>query len=268
VDEVLQAELRRALEDGEIEAHFQPIADMLSGDVVGVEALSRWTHRTRGSVGPDVFVPIAEDDGLIVDLDRAVLRRSCAWAATWRRRHPADREIYVSVNVSSLQLQRPDFVADVVRALTASGLPARLLVLEITERLMMLDTEMTLSQLRELKELGVRLALDDFGTGFSSLSYLLRFPFDVLKIDRSFVRELGNHHGVPRVVSAIVALGDTLGLQCVAEGVERPSEVDALIDVGCRLGQGFYFGRPMPAAELEHHLSRVFSFPPGVARAS
>ncbi len=253
----LKAELRQALDRHEIEAHFQPIVDLASERVIGVEALARWWHPRRGFVPPDVFIPLAEESGDIVGLGKQVLNQACAWAGNWHKRHPDDPPLSVSVNVSARQLQDAGFPTDVAQALMASQLAPASLVLEITESVLMQDIEGSLGRLNELKDIGVRLALDDFGTGYSSLSYLRRFPVDILKIDRSFVSALNAGEEVPLIIEAIIALGDVLGLESVAEGVEERRELAALRSIGCRYGQGFHFARPMTARDLDRHLSTV-----------
>jgi diguanylate cyclase (GGDEF)-like protein len=254
----LEADLRRAIDDGDLEVYFQPIVNLATEQVVGVEALSRWCHPTRGFVPPSTFIPLAEETGLIVDLGRSVLNQACSWITSWQRAHADEPLFYLSVNVSARQLQQPELTAEVERAL-AGGMAPGCLVLELTESVLMQDTEATLSRLQELKSLGVQLALDDFGTGYSSLSYLRRFPVDLLKIDRSFVSGLTSGNDLQRLVAAIVALGRTLGLESVAEGIEEPEELEALRLVGCHYGQGFHFAKPMPVSALERYLSRALS---------
>src|SRR5579862_1792835 len=240
----LEADLRKAIKTREVEVHFQPIVDLDESRVVGVEALARWHHTRRGQVPPTTFVPLAEETGIIVALGRQILFQACRWLGSWRREHP-EQPLYVSVNVSASQLQDAAFIDDVAMAVTEAALEPSALVLEITESVLMQDTEGTLASLAELKGLGVRLALDDFGTGYSSLSYLRRFPVDLLKIDRSFVTALCAGSGGPSIIEAIIALGDALELDCVAEGVEEPDELEALRAIGCHLAQGFHFAQPM-----------------------
>jgi len=255
----LEADLRRAVDSEDIEVYFQPIVDLESERVVGVEALARWHHPTRGLVPPAIFIPLAEESGVITKLGRQVLFRACSSMGELHRRHPDDPPLSVSVNVSARQLQGSGLVEEVSRALAAGGLEPGSLVLEITESVLMQDTEGTLARLAELKGLGVRLALDDFGTGYSSLSYLRRFPVDLLKIDQSFVSAVCARDEVRLIIEAIITLADALGLQSVAEGVEELDELAALRDVGCRLGQGFHFAKPMPIEALERFLTRSFA---------
>lgn len=254
----LEADLRKAIKTREVDVHFQPIVDLDERRVVGVEALARWQHTRRGPVAPATFVPLAEETGVITALGRQILFQACHWLGDWHRQHP-EQPIYVSVNVSASQLQDPGFPEDVARALIESHLDPQSLVLEITESVLMQDTDGTLARLGELKALGVRLALDDFGTGYSSLSYLRRFPVDLLKIDRSFVTALCAGTGGPSIIEAIIALGDALRLECVAEGVEEVEELEALRAIGCRLAQGFHFAEPMPADQLGAFLLEAHS---------
>jgi EAL domain-containing protein (putative c-di-GMP-specific phosphodiesterase class I) len=213
--------------------------------VSGVEALLRWRHPERGLVSPVEFIPIAEETGLIIPIGRWVLREGCRHA----RRLGADgTTLRMSVNLSLKQIQYSDIVADVRDALEDSGLAPDRLVLEITESVLMDDTELAVERLSELKALGVGLALDDFGTGYSSLSYLSRFPVDILKMDRSFLGD-GAKPGSRSLATAVVGLGATLALEVVAEGIEEPEQAETLRALGCDLGQGFLFARPMTAED-------------------
>ncbi|GJG87286.1 hypothetical protein tb265_24670 [Gemmatimonadetes bacterium T265] len=250
---VLEVDLRRGLERGEFWLAYQPIVDLASERVVGAEALARWTHPERGAVPPTRFIAIAEDSGLILPLGRFVLDEACRQAAAWRRAGaPAtERAPYVTVNISGRQLQDAGFVAEVAAALGRWELAPDALVLEITEGVVMQDTEANLARLAELKTLGVRLAIDDFGTGYSSLSYLQRFPVDVLKIDKSFVDGVHDRESSEALARTIVALGRTLSLCTVAEGIEHAGQRDALRALGCTLGQGYLFARPLPPGEVE-----------------
>jgi diguanylate cyclase (GGDEF)-like protein len=232
-------QLERAIENEELVLHYQSIVDLDLGRVAGFEALVRWQHPTRGLVGPGDFIPLAEETGLIVPLGRWVLREAARQAATWAGAP------YLSVNVAGAQLEQPGFVDEVALALADGGLDAARLVLEVTESSLVGDLEA--ERLQALRRLGVRLAIDDFGTGYSSLSYLRRFPMDVLKIDRSFTKDACNDSAL---LNAIVAMGESLGLVLIPEGIEEHEQADALRALGCRLGQGFLFGRPVPAGEL------------------
>jgi EAL domain-containing protein (putative c-di-GMP-specific phosphodiesterase class I) len=232
-------QLERAIENDELVLHYQPIVDLDLGRVAGFEALVRWQHPERGFIGPGEFIPLAEETGLIVPLGRWVLREACRQATQWAGAP------YLSVNVAGAQLEQPGFLAEVESALSDGGLLPERLVLEVTESSLVDDLEA--ERLQALRRLGVRLAIDDFGTGYSSLSYLRKFPMDVLKIDRSFTRDACEDSAL---LHAIVAMGESLGLVLVPEGIEEPEQADALRALGCRLGQGYLFGRPVPAEEL------------------
>jgi diguanylate cyclase (GGDEF)-like protein/PAS domain S-box-containing protein len=253
----LETDLRRAVEHGEcaeFRVHYQPIVELAGGRPSGVEALVRWQHPRRGLVAPLTFIPVAESTGMIVPLGRWVLRMACLQAARWQATRDATGQeppLTITVNISARQLQEPDLVDDVRAVLAETGLPAHALVLEITESVIIRDADAALEAMHALKALGVRLAIDDFGTGYSSLGYLQQFPIDILKIDKSFVD--GVARGGPRAALArtIVALGDSLALHCVAEGIEHDDQREHLHALGCAYGQGFLFARPLPAEELE-----------------
>ncbi len=245
-----RAELERALIEGEFTVHYQPIVDLPTSELIGVEALVRWDHPERGLVGPGKFIPLAETTGLIVPLGRLVLEQACAQLAVWCQQFPIARQLRMSVNLSARQFQDPGLVEDVSRILTTSGVNPGKIVLEITESLLMQDLEATVSMLNRLKSLGLRLAIDDFGTGYSSLSYLKRFPVDILKIDRSFVEGIITHGENATLAEAVVQLGQALQLQTVAEGIETDEQWSTLRELGCDFGQGFLFARPMQAADI------------------
>ena len=249
----LEADLRRAIEGGELGLVYQPIVDVTTGRISGAEALLRWSHAERGPVPPSAFIPVAEESGMIIPLGARVLDEACHRAAAWNAARPG-RPLTVTVNISGRQLPDPGLPAAVGRSLQASGLHPACLVLEITETVIMQETEATLARLRELKGLGVRLAIDDFGTGYSSLSYLQRFPVDILKIDRSFTEGLlrGDHDAA--FVRTIISLAETLGLRTIAEGVEQREQFDELALLGCDAVQGFLFSRPVIPADMEELL--------------
>ena len=247
----LRAELQRAIEDDQLELHYQPVVRLTGHEILGVEALLRWQHPTRGTIPPNQFIPLAEETGLIISMGRWVLNEACIEGVRIQKRFERGEPLAISVNLSVRQLQSDSIVSDVRCALETSGLPPGSLVLEITESVMMSDTDFAVQRLTELKDLGVRLAMDDFGTGYSSLSYLSRFPVDILKMDRSFV---GSGENVA-LQSAIIALGASLELDVVAEGIELEEQERSLHDLGCELGQGFLFARPMSSADLATFLS-------------
>jgi EAL domain-containing protein (putative c-di-GMP-specific phosphodiesterase class I) len=211
--------------------------------VSGVEAVLRWQNHVRGTVGPAEVIQVAEGTGLVLPLGRWVLEHACAQAAAWNAISP--KPITISVNVSGRQLQQPTFSSEVSAVLAATGLAPELLTLELTESVLMQDAEAAIAMLSELKSLGVRLAIDDFGTGYSSLNYLRRFPIDELKIDRSFVASLNDGPTQSAVVLSILRLSETLHLETVAEGIEEPSQLAVLRDLGADLGQGYLFARPL-----------------------
>lgn len=246
----MEADLRRAVEGDELGLAYQPIVDVRTGRVTGAEALLRWSHDTRGSVPPAAFIPIAEASGMIIPLGERVLREACRRAAHWNAVRPGE-PLSVTVNLSGRQLPDERLPAVVEAALRVAGLDPGCLVLEITESVIMHDTEATLGRLRELKALGVRLAIDDFGTGYSSLSYLQRFPVDILKVDQTFTEGLMRGEHDAAFVRTIVSLAETLGLRTIAEGVEDWEQYDALVALGCDAVQGFLLSEPVPAARME-----------------
>jgi diguanylate cyclase (GGDEF)-like protein/PAS domain S-box-containing protein len=249
----LRADLQRALDGGQFEVYYQPVVRLEDQEVAGLEALLRWRHPERGIVGPDEFIPLAEEMGAIVPLGRWVLREACREARGLQRLGGTHAPLSVAVNLSVQQIQRSDIVADVRDALAESGLPAPCLTLEVTETVMMTETELVVERLEALKRLGVRLAMDDFGTGYSSLSYLSRLPVDILKMDRSFL-DGGATPEASGLATAVVALGRTLHLDVVAEGIEHAEQCATLLELGCTLGQGFHFARPMDAPAVREFL--------------
>jgi diguanylate cyclase (GGDEF)-like protein len=252
----LENDLRRALERDELRIHYQPIVRLGDGLVVGFEALVRWQHPKRGLVPPLAFIPLAEETGLIVPLGRWVLDIACAQAEHWNRGRPEDATpLFVSVNLSARQFTKGDLVEDVGLTLARTALEADALELEITESVLMDQSEAGIRALRDLRGLGVRLVLDDFGTGYSSLSYLKHLPLDTIKIDRSFVAGID---GVAdrSIVDAVIALAHGLGISVVAEGIETRSQFDRLRDLGCDYGQGYLFSRPVPAERIPAILRR------------
>ncbi|MGH8249280.1 MAG: putative bifunctional diguanylate cyclase/phosphodiesterase [Steroidobacteraceae bacterium] len=239
----LEEDIDRALERNEFFIEFQPVVDLADRELLGVEALVRWNHPEQGLVMPGAFIPTAEESGQIIELGRWVLIEACRSVRAWRDSIVAGDGLRVAVNISGRHLQHADLVADVRKALEVSGLEAENLVIELTESTIMHNTEVNLERFRELKALGVRLAIDDFGMGYSSLSYLHRFPIDILKIDRSFVGRLTEQDDGPELARAVVMLGETLGLETVAEGVEHEEQVAKLLELGCVAAQGFLFAK-------------------------
>jgi diguanylate cyclase (GGDEF)-like protein len=241
---LLEIELRDALQRRAIEVHFQPVIDAASGLMTGCEALARWTHPVRGPIPPARFIPLAEETGLIVALGENVLLAACAEAAQWRG------DLRVAVNLSAAQFKATDFVSYVRRTLAETGLRPDRLELEVTESVLIEDREAALAILSALRALGVRVSLDDFGTGYSSLSYLSSFPFDKIKIDRSFVRHVETRPDADAIIRAIVSIAGTLGMSTTAEGVETQIEFDRLRAHGCDEVQGFLFSAAVPPQEL------------------
>ncbi|CAN5697874.1 hypothetical protein BH10ACT1_BH10ACT1_23610 [soil metagenome] len=246
----LKADLVRAIEDGQLRCHYQPIVSLQTGQITGVEALVRWAHPNRGWLTPDTFIPLAEDTGLIVPLGKWVLREACQQLRAWQLTLPATSSLTCSVNLSVRQLAHEDIVRDVREAIEDAQLDPSTLTLEITETTLMHDTEVTRHRLAQLRELGLSLAVDDFGTGYSSLQYVQRFPIDIIKIDRSFVTGLGTNPGDGAVVQSMIELSQRLGVHTVAEGIDRPEQVALLQSLGADLGQGYLFSEPVPAEKI------------------
>jgi EAL domain-containing protein (putative c-di-GMP-specific phosphodiesterase class I)/GGDEF domain-containing protein len=247
----LEGSLRRALERREFELHYQPIVCMRTGAITAFEALLRWRHPERGLLPPSAFLSAAEASGVLVPAGRWVLEQACRQAQAWGERHPGAARVAVAVNLSARQLRHPGVVADVEDALRGAGLAANRLHLEITESALMESGEAAVETLCRLKALGVMLCVDDFGVGYSSLSYLHRFPVDVLKIDRSFVAGLGMVGACGDIVRAVVGLAHGLGMQVVPEGVETPAHLAEVRVLECDFAQGYFISRPVPADEAE-----------------
>jgi EAL domain-containing protein (putative c-di-GMP-specific phosphodiesterase class I) len=245
----LEAELGTALREDQFQLHYQPYVNIETGTFTGAEALVRWRHPTRGLLLPAAFVPVVEDTSMIVPLGRWILRTAVAAAAAWQPADPAHLRT-MSVNVSARQLDHPDLVGDVAAALSASGLPPGALTVEITESALVDNSEVVPRAPAGAQGARRDDAVDDFGTGYSSLSRLRTFPVDVLKIDRSFVKDVESQAG-RALVKAIVALSEALGLDTVAEGVESAAQADQLVALGCRIAQGYYFATPAPASNME-----------------
>ena len=244
----IEACLHGALERGELTMHYQAKVDLESGEIKGVEALMRWTHPELGPVSPATFIPIAEESDLIVSIGRWAMTRACAQSAAWIREGLPP--VYMAVNLSPRQFKDPDLVDNVIRALKETGMPPELLELEITESMMMHDIDGAVEKLSAIRTLGVRLAIDDFGTGYSSLSQLKRFPIDTLKVDRSFIRDIPRDAEDIAITEAIIALGKSLGVTVVAEGVETPEQQAFLKTRACHEMQGYFFSRPVPPEDF------------------
>jgi EAL domain-containing protein (putative c-di-GMP-specific phosphodiesterase class I) len=240
----LEFDLRQAIMGAELEVHYQPLVSLRDNKISGCEALLRWPRSKGRMTSPAEFIPIAEESGLIVPLGEWVLRTACSEAATW----PDD--IKVAVNVSPLQVKAGNLVQLVVSALAISRLPPHRLELEITEAVLIRDDEATLAVLHRLRKLGVRIALDDFGTGYSSLSYLQRFPFDKIKIDRCFIKDIAENGGSFPIVEAVISIAKSRNIDTTAEGVETEKQRQSLIKLGCTEMQGYLFSAAIPSAKL------------------
>jgi predicted signal transduction protein with EAL and GGDEF domain len=251
----LETDLRMALERDEFRILYQPVISLRTGRVAGVEALVRWEHPQRGLVSPDDFLTIAEETGLVVPMGNWVLRQACCKLAEWQRENPGTSDVTVSVNLSARQFAHPDLVERVTDALHESGLPPRCLRLEFTESVLIEREGPVIETFARLHALGIRLDLDDFGTGYSSLGYLHRFDLDGLKIDRSFVSNIGTNGERSEIVRTIVALANNLGMEVIAEGVETAAQLAVLQTVECDLVQGYLFGGALSAEEMGERLS-------------
>jgi EAL domain-containing protein (putative c-di-GMP-specific phosphodiesterase class I) len=258
----LEADLRHALERDELRLAYQPVVELESGRTVGVEALARWAHPTRGMIPPLTFIPVAEEIGVIGAIGRWVLREASRQLAAWRRLAPG---LVLNVNLSAVQLRDDRFAADVEQALRANGLPGQALTLEITESMLLSGDEDTAARLRRLKALGLSIAVDDFGTGYSSLSYLKQFPVDALKIDKSFVDTVARSSADSALARTIVELGHGMRLETIAEGIETAEQLERLRMLDCELGQGYHFSVPLDGAELTAYLERTLG---GARRAA
>ena len=249
----LEGDLHQAVAEGQLRLVYQPVVELLSSKIVGFEALLRWHHPTRGVIEPDSFIPIAESSGTIVGIGRWVLDEACRTAAQLHRTYPA-RQLTMAVNLSARQLAAPDIVGYVANALVRSGFAAASLILEMTESVLVQDTDTATRRLHALRALGVRVAIDDFGTGYSSLSYLRQFPIDILKIDRSFTNTITDRTPIPPIVHGLLDLAKTLDMATIAEGIELDVQRDSLRDQQCEFGQGFLFSPPISAQEVEKWL--------------
>ncbi|WP_345777699.1 bifunctional diguanylate cyclase/phosphodiesterase [Sphingomicrobium clamense] len=241
----IETELRRAIDNEELELAYQPLVDLRSGAVTGFEALARWTHEDRGRIGPTEFIPVAEESGLILDLGRWALDRAIATIAAWDRQNEGGLPFYVAVNLSAIQIARDDVVTCVGETLRHHGVSGDRLTLELTESAIVQDPGRAMRVFEGLKGLGASLSMDDFGTGYSSLAYLQKLPIDVLKIDKSFVRQMLDDSDSVSIVRAILSLAEALGMATTAEGIEGAPLATTLAALGCRTGQGYHFARPL-----------------------
>ena len=242
-----EVDLAEALRREQLEVHYQPVVDLHRREVVGLEALVRWRHPELGLLAPDLFLPLAESSGLVIELGRWVLQTACRQMASWHRQ---GLRLEIAVNVSVRQVTDPAFVDDVRRALESSGLAPERLLLEVTESAVMEDVEAAAGALTQIRGTGATIAIDDFGTGYSSLLYLKRYPIGVLKVDRSFIAGLGQNPDDDAIVSSVVSLARAVGALCIAEGVETPAQHAQLLALGCDRAQGFLFSRPVPVAQV------------------
>ncbi|MHC1787994.1 putative bifunctional diguanylate cyclase/phosphodiesterase [Solidesulfovibrio sp.] len=252
----MELALRHALESGEITAHYQPIVSLTTGEVTGFEALARWQHPRQGLIAPSEFIPIAEETGLINELGALILRQSCRRLVELARNNPDAAALTLSVNISGRQFKRPDFVEEVAGILAETGIDPQMVKLELTESVLMDDADEAVRTIKRLKAKGVKVVIDDFGTGYSSLSYIQRFPFDSLKVDRSFVGNMNEAEQNMEIVRAIIAMAHKLGLEVVAEGVELAEHRTALSELRCESAQGFFFSHPVPGEELDTLMRR------------
>jgi EAL domain-containing protein (putative c-di-GMP-specific phosphodiesterase class I) len=246
----LSVELKRAVELDQLRLVFQPIIEMASGRYAGVEALVRWQHPEKGLIAPGKFIEIAEENGSIVSIGHWVLRETCAQAGRWLREGLAPTSMFFGVNVSAREVQQPGFVEGVRATLRETGLESRNLVLEITETALLKATPGTISTLAELRSLGVRTVIDDFGTGYFSLSHLRQFPIDILKIAGEFVQDADADPKSPALARAIVAMGRSMSMATVAEGIETAAQAASMRALGCTFGQGYYFSMPLSAEDV------------------
>jgi EAL domain-containing protein (putative c-di-GMP-specific phosphodiesterase class I) len=255
----LETALRKAIEKQELTLSYQPKVDITTGQIIGGEALARWNHAALGQVSPAVFIPLAEETGLIQPLGEFVLRRACQDAAQWQQN---GINLPVSVNVSSLQFRRGNMPSIIQAVLQETGLLPSNLIIELTESLLMENAQANIQMLSAIKSLGVRLSMDDFGTGYSSLAYLKRFPLDELKIDQAFVHDLPDDPGNAAIVGSVIAMAHGLGLKVTAEGVETPGQMIFLKIHGCDQFQGYLFSRPVPEADFANLLKQKPKFFP------
>jgi EAL domain-containing protein (putative c-di-GMP-specific phosphodiesterase class I) len=254
----LETELRKGLELGEFRTHYQPIVSLKTGRITGFEALTRWQHGDR-LLAPAAFIAVADETGLIIPMNRVLLREACEQLRAWHAQFPAEPRLSMSVNVTSKEFAHPNLAKGIGETLKQTGLDPKNLQLEITETIAMGDPEKAASVLSELKSLGVRLSVDDFGTGYSSLSRLQQFPVDSLKIDRSFISHMDSDPESHKIVQVIIMLAQSLGLMTVAEGTETEEHVNQLKELDCSFAQGYYFCKPADPQVISELLLKVNS---------
>ena len=245
----LDTDLRRALDRDEMELHYQPIISMRDRSISGFEALLRWSHRSRGAISPNEFIPLAEETGLIYDLGQWVLKKACEQIAGWNKDKSKEEQLEISINLSGRQFSDPNLVGGIVENIEKSGFNAEFLKIEITESALMENAQRSVSMLNQLKDLNIKVCVDDFGTGYSSLSYLHTFPIDTLKIDRSFVHDMSRNFRNMEIIRTIIMLAHNLKLDVIAEGVETAEQYAQLSALGCQFAQGFYFSRPVNSSD-------------------
>ena len=245
----LDTDLRRALDRDEMELHYQPIISMRDRRISGFDALLRWSHRSRGAISPNEFIPLAEETGLIYDLGQWVLRKACEQIAGWNNDKSKEEQLEISINLSGRQFSDPNLVVGIVENIEKSGFNAEFLKIEITESALMENAQRSVSMLNQLKDLNIKVCVDDFGTGYSSLSYLHTFPIDTLKIDRSFVHDMSRNFRNMEIIRTIIMLAHNLKLDVIAEGVETAEQYAQLSALGCQFAQGFYFSRPVNSSD-------------------
>lgn len=251
----LENNLHRALQNNELMLHYQPQVDVTSGDIVGMEALIRWNHPEKGFISPVVFIPVAEETGMIIEIGEWVIREACKQGAAWIS--AGYKPVKISVNLSAKQLKDDQLNVIITKILLETGMPVKYLGIELTESAIILEPEVALSRLNKIKKLGIQLSLDDFGTGYSSLSYLKRFPIDTLKIDQSFIRDIKIDHEAAALVKAIIAMAHSMGMDVIAEGVEHKEQLEFLGANNCDTMQGFFFSKPVPPDEFEKMLVKL-----------
>ncbi|HEY9050894.1 MAG TPA: EAL domain-containing protein, partial [Gammaproteobacteria bacterium] len=251
---ILENNLRKALENNELCLHYQPQVSVATGQLVGMEALIRWKHSEKGFISPSVFIPVAEETGLIMEIGEWVIKQACQQGAEWAQK--GYKQVPISVNLSAKQLREEKLTEMIAQVLVDTGMSAKYLGIELTESAIIIEPEMALSRLQSIKSLGIKLSLDDFGTGYSSLSYLKRFPIDTLKIDQAFIRDIKVDHEDAALVKAIIAMAHGLGMDVVAEGVEQQEQLEFLGANACDTIQGYLFSRALPAEEIENYFQK------------